>query len=143
MMSWENCIAEKTIRKADVDKERVRNMLKMIDIRQEFWDSQSDNLDEKYSSLLVEGYYEIIKELLTAYLNLNGLESSNHECLIRYFNKQNPELEVEAEKMDELRSVRNRIDYRGFFVRKEFFERNKLEYRHIIKLLKKMVKDKL
>lgn len=143
MMDWEKCIAEKTIRKTDIDKERVRNMLKMIEIRQEFWDSQSKNLDEKYSSLLVEGYYEIIKELLTAYLNLNGLESSNHECLIRYFNKQNPELEIEAEKMDELRQIRNRIDYRGFFVRKDFFERNKLEYRHIIKLLKKMVKESL
>lgn len=109
MIGWEKCVAEKTIRKTEPDKERVRNMLKMVDIRQEFWDSMSANLDEKYSSLLVEGYYEIIKELLTAYLNLNGLESSNHECLIRYFQKQNHELEVEAQKMDELRQVRNRI----------------------------------
>ncbi len=143
MMEWEKCVAEKTIRKIEPDKERSRNMLKMIDIRHEFWDSLCDNLDEKYSSLLVEGYYEIIKELLIVYLNLNGMESSNHECLIRYFQKQNPELDVEAEKMDELRQVRNKIDYRGFFVRKEFFERNKLEYRHIIKLLKKMIEEKL
>lgn len=143
MMDWEKCIAEKTIRNTGIDKERARNMLRMIDIRQEFWDSVSDNLDEKYYSLLAEGYYEIIKELLTAYLNLDGIESSNHECLIRYFQKQNTGLNIEAEKMDELRQVRNRIDYRGFFVRKEFFERNKLEYRYIIKLLKKLVKEKL
>lgn len=143
MMDWNKCVAEKTIRKTEPDKERVSNMLKMIDIRNEFWDSLSINLDERYSSLLVEGYYEIIKELLTAYLNLNGMESSNHECLIRYFQRQNPDFNIESEKMDELRQIRNRIDYKGFFVKKEFFERNKLEYRHIIKLLKKMIKERL
>jgi len=193
-MNWEKCIAEKTIKKIEPDKERVRNMLQMTDIRQEFWDSLSVIIDDKYSSILVEGYYEVIKELLTAYLNLNEFESSNHECLIRYvknyillvdsiplrwhqhlvvfdaqnstnhqwflsttdsslitydsgvefccFQKQNPKLNFEAEKIDELRQIRNKIDYRGFFVKKEFFERNKLEYQHIIKLLKKINKRK-
>lgn len=144
MMGWEECVAGKTINKIEPDKERARNMLKIIDIRQEFWDSLSVVIDDRYSSTVVEGYYEIIKELLTVYLNLNGLESSNHECLVRYFQKQNPDLSVEAEKMDELRQVRNKIDYiRGFFVKKEFFDRNKLEYQHIIKILKKLIKEKL
>ncbi len=143
MMDWEMCIADKTIRKVEPDKERVRSMLKMIEIRQEFWDSITVIVDDKFASLLVEGYYEIIKELLTAYLNLDGMESSNHECLIRYFQKQNLDLSVEADKIDELRQVRNKIDYRGFFVRKEFFEVNKLEYLHIVKTLKKFVKDRL
>ncbi|MBU0457373.1 MAG: hypothetical protein ABH824_07515 [Nanoarchaeota archaeon] len=142
-MDWEKCTAEKTIRKVEPDKERIRNMLKMIEVRQKFWDSLIDILDDEFSSLIVEGYYEIIKELLTAYLNINGLESSNHECLIRYFQKENSNLNVEAEKIDELKQVRNKIDYRGFFVRKEFFERNKLEYQHIIKLLNKMIKEKI
>ncbi len=142
-MNWEKCVAEKTINKIEPDKERVRNMLKSVEIRHEFWDSLGVILDDRYSSILVEGYYEIIKELLTAYLNLNGIESSNHECLIRYFQKENPKLDVESEKIDELRQVRNKIDYRGFFVKKEFFEMNRLEYRHIIILLKKLVKDKL
>ena len=101
MMNWDKCVAEKTINEIEPDKERVRSMLKMIEIRQKFWDSLVIILDEEFSSLLVEGYYEIIKELLTAYLNLNGLESSNHECLIRYFQKENPNLNVEAEKIDE------------------------------------------
>ncbi len=142
-MEWEKCVAEKTIRKIEPDQDRVRNMLKMIEIRQKFWDSLDVILDEEFSSLLVEGYYEIIKELLTAYLNLNGLESSNHECLIRYFQKENPTFNVEAEKIDELRQVRNKVDYRGFFVKKEFFERNRLEYQHIIKLLQNLIKEKL
>jgi uncharacterized protein (UPF0332 family) len=143
MMQWDKCIAEKTIRETEPDKERVRNMLKMIEIRQKFWDSLTVVLDDEFSSLMVEGYYEIIKELLTAYLNLNGLESRNHECLIRYFEKENSDLNIEAEKIDELRQVRNKIDYRGFFVKKDFFERNQLEYQHIITLLQKKVKEKL
>lgn len=142
-MEWNKCLNEKIIRKIEPDKERVRNMLKLIDTRLEFWDPISKKIDEKFSSLIVEAYYEIIKELLTAYLNLEGLASSNHECLIRYFEKQNPDLNFECEKIDELRKVRNKIDYRGFFVKKEFFDRNKLEYQHIIKLLKKLVNDKL
>lgn len=143
MMNWDKCVAEKTIREVEPDKERVRSMLKIIEIRQKFWDSLMVIIDDEFSSLLVEGYYEIIKELLTAYLNLHGLESSNHECLIRYFQKENPDLNVEAEKIDELRQVRNKIDYRGLFVKKEFFERNKLEYQHIIKLLHKLIKEKM
>ncbi len=143
MMGWEKCLAEKTIREVEPDKERVRNILKMIELRQKLWGSLTALLDDEFFSLVVEGYYEIIKELLTAYVNLNGLESSNHECLIRYFQKENPNLVTEGEKIDELRKVRNKIDYRGFFVQKDFFERNDLEYQHIIKLLKKLVKEKL
>jgi len=142
-MTWEKCIAEKTIRNVQPDKELSRNILKMAIIREEFWQAQINNIDEKYTSLLVEGYYEIIKELLTAYLNLNGIESSNHECLIRYFEKEHKKLAVESQKIDELRQVRNNIDYKGFFVKTEFFERNKLEYAHIIKLLKKLIKEDL
>ena len=40
----------------------------------------------------------------------------------------------------QLREIRNNIDYKGFFVKKEFFDKNKLEYEHIIKLLKKILK---
>ncbi len=81
-MDWKKCVSEKTIRKIEPDKERVRNMLKLVDIRLEFWDSVSKIINEKFASLITEAYYEVIKELLTAYLNLEGLESSNHECLI-------------------------------------------------------------
>jgi len=143
IMELDKCYSEKIIRNIEQDKERVRNMLKLIEVRLEFWEPISKNIKEKFASLVVEAYYEIIKELLTAYLNLDALSSSNHECLIRYFEKQNPDLNFECEKIDELRKIRNKIDYRGFFVKKEFFDRNKLEYQHIIKLLKKLITDKL
>ena len=141
MMEWEKCVAEKVIRRVEPDKDRARNILKMVELRQKFWDSLMPIINSDFYSLLTEGYYEIIKELLTAYVNLKGLESSNHECLIRFFLKENPSLNVEAEKIDELRRVRNKIDYRGFFVKEGFFERNKLEYQHIIKLLKDKIKE--
>ncbi len=63
--------------------------------------------------------------------------------MTRYFQKQNPDLSFESEKIDELRIVRNKIDYRGFFVKMDFFNRNKLEYQHIIELLKKLIREKL
>lgn len=140
-MEWEKCVAEKVLRNVEPDKERAKNILKMVELRQKFWDSLTSILSSEFYSLLAEGYYEIVKELLTAYANLKGLESSNHECLIRFFQKENPSLTVEAEKMDELRIIRNKIDYRGFFVKEGFFERNKHEYRHIITVLKGKINE--
>lgn len=141
MMNWEKCLGEKVVAKVEPDPERVNNLLKMVELRQKFWDQITPKMADEFTSLAVEGYYEVIKELLTAYLNLKGIESSNHECLIRFLEKENPSLKIEAEKIDELRQIRNKIDYRGFFVKKEFSQRNKLEYQHIIKLLKELISE--
>ena len=140
MKDVETCKKKKIIVDDEKDIDRAKNLLKKAELRKEFW---SKSYDKKYDFLAVEGYYEIIKELLTALINLEGLKSSNHECLIGFFNENFKEYAYEAEMIDTLRKVRNTIDYRGVYSNETYLKNNKLEFKHIIKLLEKLVKKKL
>jgi len=136
LMSWENCKKEH-IRKVEVDNEKIKSILKMASVRLDFLKKQE--VDEKTASIITEGYYEVIKELLTALLLKNGLKSDNHECLISFFKNKFPKYEYEVNVLYELKNIRNRIEYDGFFVDKSYLDKNKLEFEHIIVLLKKLI----
>ncbi len=103
------------------------------------------SLDEKrYASIIVEGYYEVIKELLTALMCLDGYKTNSHEALIAYLHKFYAEFDdYEIDFMDTLRRIRNKIDYAGFSVNPNFLERNGLEISSIIKRLQDLVRTKL
>ncbi len=140
LMSWETCL-KGHIAKIQTDENRAKELVKMSELRYDFWKKHC--FDKKFVSLVVEGYYEIIKELLTALLYAKGFKSDNHECLIAFFKMGYPELDYEAQAVYQLKRVRNQISYRGFFVKPDYFEMNKLEFEHIIKTLKKLINDVL
>ena len=63
------------------DLEKARALLKMTEVREKR--SQLTPLPE-FTTLLTEEYYEIIKELCTAILSIEGWKALNHECLFAY-----------------------------------------------------------
>jgi len=71
----------------------------------------------------------------------NGLKSDNHECLISFFKQNFPEYEYEANIIHQLKDIRNRVSYDGIFVKKDYVDINKLEFQHIINLLKKLLEN--
>ena len=97
-------------------------------------------VDEKTVSFIVEGYYEVIKELLVAYLLQNGLRAKNHQCLISYFSRENPDLEHETMIIAKMSYYRNRLDYYGETIPTTFFDENKSEFKNIIKQLQLFTK---
>ena len=140
LMSWDFCLANH-VTKINKDEDRARSLLKMAELRYEFW--SNINVDSKYVSIIVDGYYEIIKELLTALLYLEGYKSDNHECLIAYLKEKYTDLAYEITVIHQLKRIRNDIDYKGFFVKQDYLDRNKVEFEHIIKTLQKLIKEKL
>ena len=138
IMDWKICLQEH-IKKVDQDGEKISSILKMCDIRLRVL--QGVELDEETASVIAADYYEVIKELLTALLLKNGLKSDNHECLISFFKFKFPKYEYEAKVVHQLKNVRNRVSYDGVFVKKEYIETNKLEFQHIIDLLKKLLEN--
>lgn len=140
IMSWDTCQKEH-IDKIAPDKDKAKSLLKMAMLRYEFWNAIK--FDKKYVSLAVEGYYEVIKEQLTALLYIAGYKSDNHECLISFLKKNYPQLSYEIGIIYQLKGVRNDIDYKGFFVNAEYLDMNLLEFRHIIETLKKEIEGKL
>ena len=132
-MSWKECVDQGIITETQADEERSNQMLQMADLRVEFWDK---NVDDKFIALKVEAYYDIIKELIFAHIYKNGYNCTNHLCLIAYLKEKIQDFDFEIQKIDELRKVRNEINYRGLTVKKDYLERNELEFKNIIKRLK-------
>src|SRR3989338_9439405 len=132
-MSWKECVDQGIITETQADEERSSQMLQMADIRLEFWDKK---VDDKFIALKVEAYYDIIKELIFAHLYKNGYNCTNHLCLIAYLKEKIQDFDFEIQKIDELRKVRNEINYRGLTVKKDYLDRNELKFNNIIKKLK-------
>jgi uncharacterized protein (UPF0332 family) len=138
MMPWETC-QKAHVKDVQPDKERMASILKMCQVRLSL--TEDARLDDQTASVIAADYYEVIKELLTALLLKHGLKSDNHECLIAFFKNKYPSYEYEASAIHQLKDVRNRVSYDGIFVQKSYIEMNKLEFKHIIQLLERLIKE--
>lgn len=136
ILSWETCRKEH-ITNIEKDNAKIQAILKMVSVRHEFLNKQKPTGQE--FSILTEDYYEIIKELLVALLLKNGFKSDNHECLIAFLKEKYSKYDYEISIIHELKNIRNRIAYDGIFVEKEYFNKNRLEFEHIIRILKKLI----
>ena len=124
------------------DKERAKSILKMTCLIEERIKIQNK---EKMAALIITDYYEIIKELITAILLIDGYKILSHKDLIdylkeKYFDKFNA---YDVSVLDDLRILRNRIAYEGFFVEPSYLDRNKTVFTKIIKKLKELIENKL
>ena len=139
MKEWKGSQSE--VNKIKPDKEMTKSLLKMMEIRQ----NAVESLDkEKFASIIVEGYYEIVKEGITALMSIDGYKTLSHEVLIGYIKEFYKEFsESEVYFIDQLRKIRNRIVYKGFFVQKDYLDRNKKQLKEITEKLRKIIEQKL
>ena len=93
---------------------------------------------------IVEEYYEIAKELLTAIMYIDGYKTLSHVKLIEYFSSRYKDLdEQQIRLVDDIRKQRHGIVYYGKKVRKEFLTNHEEEIEKIIKVLLATVEKKL
>lgn len=123
------------------DKEKCKSIMKMTALLLERI-SESDK--KRHASLIISDYYEVIKELLTEILILDGYKTLSHKDLIDYIKEEYSKefSEYEVFLLDELRILRNRISYDGFFVEFSYLKRKEPEIVKIIKKLQKFIKIK-
>jgi uncharacterized protein (UPF0332 family) len=136
IMRWDLC-REEHIKKVRPDSEKIESIKKVCDIRLKV--VRKILIDGETASIIAVDYYEVIKELLTALLLKHGLKSNNPECLISFLKHNYPEHEYEIQTMHQLKYIRNMVSYEGILVKKNYIETNRLEFEHIIKLLKKLI----
>ena len=99
---------------------------------------------ERFVSLIICDYYEIIKELITSILLIDGYKALSHKDLIDYLGENYKEInEKEIDLIDNLRIFRNRISYEGFEIDKDYLTRNESGYIQIIKKLKDLTLRKI
>lgn len=123
------------------DKEKAKNIVKMVSLIEERVKSQ-DKI--KMAALIISDYYEIIKELITAVLLIDGYKTFSHKDLIDYIKEKYPEFNAhETSTLDNLRVLRNRVVYEGFFIEPSYLNRNENFFKQIIIKLKNLVIKKL
>ena len=127
--------------KVTPDKEKVKSILKMVSLLEERIKVQNR---KKMFSLIISDYYEVVKELITCVLLLDGWKTLNHKDLIDYLKENYKEFNKhEVFVLDDLRTIRNKITYEGFFASFEYLERNESNFKNIIKKINSITSNKI
>ena len=139
MKVWDE--TDEKVTKITPDREKARALLKVIQLREKNLKTMERN---EMATLVVESYYEIIKECITGIMSADGYKTTSHELLIAYL-AQFYDIFSSSEliTMDQLRKIRNDIAYRGVLVKPEYIERNEDVIKTIIAKLKATVETKL
>jgi len=130
------------IHKIFADKEKVKSMLKMAVDREKAINS----IKVDYPTIVAENYYEIIKELSSALLLLNGLKVTGenaHKEIIDSLEKFDNFSGYEISLLQDLRIKRNKSQYEGEPFDISYLENKKDILLRIIDKLKKEVKNRL
>lgn len=139
MLEWDE--GSEQVSHISPDKEKAKSLLQIIALREKNIKTMKS---VEFSTLIIEGYYEIIKELITAILSIDGWKTISHEMLIGYLAKVYTEFSrSELYIIDQLRKTRNDIAYRGAIIKPEYLTRNKEVIITIIDKLKQVVQTKL
>lgn len=126
--------------KISSDKARARDLLIMSKERLDI----IKIIPEEKTYKIIEEYYEIIKELLTAIMYADGYKTLSNVALIEYFSANYKDLENNDIKLiDDMRKYRNSTVYYGKKISREFLVNNKNDIKRVINILSKIVEKKL
>lgn len=135
---------DSTLIKITPDKEKAKSILKMVDTTLEM--IRLIDID-KFSSNVTKEYYEVIRELISVILLLDGYKTYGegaHKKLIEYIQNSYSELsEYEILLIDDLRTKRNKISYDGFFVNKDYISSKLKNIQEIIRKLRNIILNKM
>lgn len=142
---YNECIKENNLVQTIPDKNMAEELLRLVNHRRDFW-KEIESKADKYPSLFIEGHYEIVKELFTAILSLDGWKALNHECLFAYVRKGYAnKIEIDFDFLSELKDTRNSIDYRGIMLSKDKWKNIKMKVdisiNAVIQYLNKRITD--
>ena len=122
----------------------ISNFFKETSKEREEFVSSIDH--EKFSTNASENYYEILKELASALLLLDGLKTTGeyaHKDLIDYLINYEEFKESEILFMNDLRIKRNNCAYDGKKIDPSYLINNKCQILELIEKLKKTIKNGL
>lgn len=135
---------EEGLIKVTPDKEKAKSILRMADTTIEMIKATDVT---KFSSNITKEYYDVIRELISVVLLLDGYKTYGegaHKKLIEYLQTKNMGFtEYEILLIDDLRITRNKVTYDGFFVEGDYIERKIRDIQKIIARLKGVIKKKL
>lgn len=115
-MDWKNCIKKRIAKEIKVDLGLIKSLIKTSKNKLEV--EEGIKLNEVTASSKISLAYDSIREALEALSIKRGYKIYNHECYTHFLkeilNKSN-----EGDRFDNLRKIRNAINYYGKNISKE------------------------
>jgi hypothetical protein len=88
-------------------------------------------------------YYDVLHQLAEVFIRFEKVKVRNHLCLFAYLVVKHPELELNWDFFEKVRTKRNGINYYGTLVTEKDWKEVALEFQLNIKLLKENIEEKL
>ena len=131
--------------KTTPDTEKAKSILKMTENTLELVKGLRE---EKFATHIIKDNYDILRELTAIIALLDGYKTVGegaHKELIDYLRTHYKHKIIgnELQLFDELRIIRNKIAYDGFFVTLDYLKRNKESIATIIQKLKELINLKI
>ena len=131
-MDLNECLRKGLIKKTRVDKELIKSLIEMSDIKEET--VKAADINETNISAYVSFAYDSLREILEALCISRGYKVLSHICVGELLKEIIEDFDYE--KFDRLRWIRNSINYYG---EKIDFEQGKEIIRKVFSIKKKIL----
>ena len=139
--TYDKCAAEGNIIPQDnIDINKIKSMLTIIE---EYMKLSEELKTHTSYNALYNINYNIIHMLTEALLRFDKAKSTNHQCLFAYLCIKHPELELDWNFFEKIRTKRNGINYYGTPVNKEDWKTIELQSALYINALYKKLKEEI
>jgi uncharacterized protein (UPF0332 family) len=139
--AYDYCLAEgEIITISEVDKGQIKSNLR---IAEEDLQSGKDSIAKKRWNSAYKNYYDVLHQLVESFLKFDNIKSRNHLCLYCYLCFKHPELELDWDFFEKVRTKRNGIHYYGSPVAEKDWKEVSLQFQLYIDLLKRKIEERL
>lgn len=107
-MDFDECLKKKIAKEVKADEELIASLIKTS--KNKLYSEEKLELSEMTLSSKISLLYDSLRELLEALAIKNGYKIYNHECYT-YFLKEIMNESVKGDEFDELRKIRNAVNY--------------------------------
>ncbi|MBW6451950.1 MAG: hypothetical protein K0B02_04460 [DPANN group archaeon] len=126
-MDWTECIKSRTVKDVSEDKNRIQSIREIALLKIK----SANFLPEDHIISKISLLYDALRELLEAKALENGYKIYNHECYIAFL-KEILNKSKEGYLFDNLRKIRNGINYYGKTVDSEDAEKIIIDLKKLI-----------
>ena len=109
-MDFKECIKKRIVKGVCSDGELIKSLLKTS--KNKLYSGEKLGLDDITSTSKISLMYDSLRELLEALALKKGFKIYNHECYTSFL-KEVVGLDAISEEFDDLRKIRNNINYYG------------------------------
>jgi len=137
--SYNQCVSNGMISpQEEIDVHKIKSMIEIVNN-----DLSSIKRLKNEWNTIYKLNYDVLRVLVEAFLRFDNVKSHNHQCLFTYLCVKHPELELNWDFFEKVRTKRNGINYYGTLIIEKDWKEVALQFSLYIKLLKEEVEKKL